>query len=48
MEQWTYWRYLNEEQKQRNAVKNEFEIILYNDPVRTLINYIIFKVLIIN
>ncbi len=32
-EQWTGWKYVSEEQQRRNAVKNELEKILYNDPV---------------
>lgn len=35
MEQWTYWRSPNEEQKKRNAIKGELEKIVYNDPDHT-------------
>ena len=32
MEQWTYWKSLNEDQKRRNAIKSELGKIFNNDP----------------
>lgn len=32
-DRWIWWQYCNDAQKLRNAVKNELEKIIYNDPV---------------